>query len=251
MNKVLVGVVVALILGAGVYYFSRTRGSTPALPKPQTQTQQQPSQKDQFSNPKKSAHYEGNTPEHGATLAGVPLNVVIDFNFDLAQGSKIEIVMGRKDYGIGETVVDKNKLAMRRKMDASSPDGLYTVSYKACWADGTCHDGQFQFKIDRSLANGFVDMTGQKEVTINLQNTAFSPARVKISKGTKVTWRNLDGVVHTVNTDSHPGHTYYLNQNSENLSKGDSYSVTFSDAGVYPYHCTPHASIMRGQILVE
>src|SRR3990167_10810379 len=45
----------------------------------------------QFQNPKKSAHYESNTPAHGATLAGVPINVVIDFNFDVAENSRIEI----------------------------------------------------------------------------------------------------------------------------------------------------------------
>lgn len=251
MNKILAAVAVVLVLGAGAYFLLKVQKSTPSPPEPQLQTQQQPSQKDQFSDPKKSAHYESNTPEHGATLAGVPINVVVDFNFDLADGSKIEVAMNGKDYGVGETVIDKNRLAMRRKVAPASPDGLYTVPYKACWADGTCHDGQFQFKIDRSLANGFVDMTGQKEVTINLQNTAFSPARVKISKGTKVTWRNLDGVVHTVNTDSHPQHTYHLDQNSKDLSKSDSYAMTFSDVGIYPYHCTPHASIMRGQILVK
>lgn len=94
-------------------------------------------------------------------------------------------------------------------------------------------------------------MTGKKEVAINLQNIAFSPSKVKISKGTKITWTNQDSVVHTVNTDSHPGHTYFQNQNSKDLKTGDSYSVTFADDGIYPYHCTPHAASMKGQILVE
>lgn len=251
MNKASVAVVVISVLGIGGFILLRNQVTTsPVLPQPQIQIQQPPASTDQFSNPKKSAHYENNTPEHGAILAGVPINVVIDFNFDLAKGSEIKIEMAR-DYGVGEAIIDQNKLAMRRKMDPNSPDGLYTISYKACWADGSCHDGSFQFKINRSLSGDFIDLTGKKEVTINLQNFAFSPVKIKVSKGTKVTWINQDDVVHTVNTDSHPAHTYYLNQNSRDLSKGATYSVTFADAGIYLYHCTPHADTMHGQILVD
>ncbi len=159
--------------------------------------------------------------------------------------------MDGEDYGTFETAIDTNKLAMRRKMDPASPDGKYSVAYKACWADGSCHDGSFQFKIDKSKALEFEDMTGKKEVTINLQNYSFSPPKIRVSKGTKITWINQDNIIHTVNTDSHPGHTYFLNQNSGNLLKGNTYSVTFADPGIYPYHCTPHAATMRGQILVE
>lgn len=205
----------------------------------------------QFQNPKKSAHYESNTPAHSATLAGVPANVVIDFNFDLANGSSISITNNEKEYGVGETIIDSNPLAMRQNMDPSAPDGLYTVSYKACWADGSCHDGIFQFAIDRSKAADFVDMRNKKEVTVSLRNTSFNPQNLRVSAGTKVAWVNEDNVVHTVNTDSHPAHTYYLNQNSRDLNKRDTYSVTFEKAGIYPYHCTPHASFMTGSILVE
>lgn len=205
----------------------------------------------QFLNPKKSAHYESNTPAHGAILAGVPVNVAIDFNFDLANGSSVSIINNGKEYGTDETVIDSNPLAMRRNMDPSAPDGLYTVNYKACWADGSCHDGNFQFAIDRSKTADFVDMRNKKEVIVSLRNTFFNPQNLRVSAGTKVTWVNEDNVVHTVNTDSHPAHTYFTNQNSRNLSKGDKYSVIFGKPGIYPYHCTPHSGIMIGSILVE
>ena len=45
----------------------------------------------------------------------MPINVVIDFNFDLAAPSEIKILTGGKDYSEGETVIDENKLAMRRR----------------------------------------------------------------------------------------------------------------------------------------
>lgn len=205
----------------------------------------------QFQNPKKAAHYESNTPEHGAVLAGVPVNVVIDFNFDLASGSTIEITNNGTDYGEGQTTIDNNKLVLRRGIQQAAPDGIYTVAYKACWADGSCHDGEFQFKIDKSQASTFTDMRNKNEVTVELKNIAFNPQRILVSKGTKVTWHNSDSVEHTVNTDSHPAHTYYLGQNSRTLTSGDTYSVTFDKAGIYPYHCTPHAGTMTGMVLVE
>lgn len=257
MNKAFIAVALLLLVLIGAFFLYSNNSKKPSS-NVETQSSPSPTSKaalnmenNYFSNPKKSAHYESNTPEHSSILVGVPINVVINFNFDLAKGSEIKIEMRGKDYGTGETIIDEGKLAMRKRMDPVSPDGLYTVNYKACWADGSCHDGSFQFKIDRSLSSEFADQTNKKEITINLQNIAFNPPRVKVSKGTKVTWVNLDSVDHTVNTDSHPAHTYYLSQNSRTLNKGDTYSVTFTEAGIYPYHCTPHASSMKGAVLVE
>lgn len=204
-----------------------------------------------FEDPKKSAHYESNTPAHGSVLAGVPVNVVIDFNFDLATPSAISITSDGKEYGIGDTIIDQNKLSMRRDVDPQAPDGLYTVSYSACWPDGSCHDGSFQFAIDRKQATNFTDMRGQNEVTIHMSNIQFNPANIRISKGTKVTWVNDDALDHFVNTDSHPAHTYLPGMNSRSLARGASHSFTFDEGGFYPYHCSAHASTMSGAVLVD
>jgi len=204
-----------------------------------------------FSSPKKTAHYESNTPAHGSVLAGAPVNIVLDFNFDLAPGSEISIKKDGKESGVGATIIDDNKLAMRKNMDPNAPNGLYTVQYRACWADGSCHDGSFQFAINKAIANDFLDMRGKKEIVIDMVNISFESQNVIISRGTKVTWVNKDGVIHTVNSDAHPAHTYYLPQNSRNLKKGDTFSITFDQAGIYPYHCTPHANRMIGTVLVQ
>ena len=204
-----------------------------------------------FANPKKSAHYESNTPAHGAVLAGVPINVVIDFNFDLAKLSAIQILKDDVDYGVSDTVIDANKLSMRRNMMVDAPDGLYTANYNACWPDGSCHDGYFQFAIDRSKFQNYDDMTGKKDVVIKLSQIKFVPQNIKVSKGTKVIWINDDSVEHYVNTDSHPAHTYYPQQNSKVLKKRESFSLTFDKVGLYPYHCSAHAVSMVASLLVE
>lgn len=205
-----------------------------------------------FERPKKSAHYESNTPAHGAVLAAVPINVVIDVNFDLALSSKIEILKDGKDYGVGETIIDDNKLAMRRNMDSKAPDGLYIVGYSACWPDQSCHSGHFQFVIDHSRLSSYQDLRNKSEVMIKMHDISFQPQNIRISKGTAVTWLNDDKVEHYVNTDAHPSHTYFRNMKSLALEYGDRYTHTFNQPGIYPYHCSAHADDdMVGTIIVE
>lgn len=253
MNKVIIGVLLAIVAAGTIFFASQNR----SINKTQDSSDLPRAVKEEkenitgFSTPKKSAHYESNTPEHGSVIPGVPINVVLDFNFDLAKPSEIKILNDGKDYGVGEIVIDENKLSMRRYMDPESPDGIYKVEYNACWPDKSCHEGNFEFEIRGGLKSSYQDLRNQKEVTIKLSEISFKPKEVLIAKGTKVTWVNDEDVEHYVNTDSHPAHTYFIEQNSKSLKKGDSYSLTFSTAGVYPYHCSAHADSMKGSILVE
>lgn len=249
MNKVaLIALLAVAILGGG--FFLLNKSSTPNFPQKQAQ-QQEGGKTTTFENPKKSAHYESNTPSHGLTLAAPPINVVIDFNFDLAEPSEIKILKDRDDYGADATKIDENKLALRRNMNPDAPDGIYTVEYKACWPDKSCHEGNFQFAINRYLANNFNDQTESGEVTIKLSDIMFEPKDIRLKSSTRVTWINDDDVDHYINTDSHPAHTYYPQQNSKALKKGESFSLTFERKGVYPYHCSAHADSMTGNLLVE
>lgn len=203
-----------------------------------------------FANPKKGAHFESSTPAHASSLAAVPVDVVIDFNFDLADNSTIKIIRNGQDYGTGNTIIDSNKLAMRRQMDQSAPDGVYTVKYNGCWPDRTCHDGHFQFAIDSQLLNSYDDLRGQSSITIKMSNIKFQPMNIIVSSGTNVTWVNDDAEEHYVNTDSHPAHTHVPSLNSQSLAQGQSYSFTFTATGAYPYHCSAHAADMAGNIVV-
>lgn len=204
-----------------------------------------------FANPKKGAHFETSTPAHGSILPGVPVDLVIDFNFDLADNSTIKIEKDGKDYGLGDSKVDPGKLAIRRQMDQNAPDGLYTVTYNGCWPDKSCHDGHFQFAINRNLLSSYSDQRNVKEATIVMSKSKFEPDRVRVGIGQTVTWVNNDTTDHYVNTDSHPAHTQVPGLNSRALAKGATYSYTFSQKGVYLYHCSAHAADMVGIIVVE
>lgn len=199
----------------------------------------------------KAAHFESSTPASKATLAAVPPNVTVDFNFDLGTDSEISITREGKEYGQGSTTIDDNKLAMRRDMSQDAPDGVYLVKYNACWPDGSCDEGQFSFTIDSSQQSSYMDLTGQAEVTVRMSQIKFSPMDIRISRGTKVNWVNDDEAIHYVNTDAHPAHTHTADLNSKALNLGDSYAYTFNKTGSYPYHCSAHASTMTGAVVVE
>lgn len=80
-------------------------------------------------------------------------------------------------------------------------------------------------------------------ITVEIKNFSFTPAALAIKTGTKVTWTNNDSVPHTITSDSG------TLLNSETLSPGQSFSLTFANAGSTNYHCSIHPT-MKGSVVV-
>lgn len=81
--------------------------------------------------------------------------------------------------------------------------------------------------------------------TVSISNNTFSPASIKIKKGTTVTWTNRDSASHTVTFDDAT-----MSSNSSNtLTENQTFSFTFSDAGEFKYHCIFHSG-MTGKVTV-
>ncbi|MET7484368.1 plastocyanin/azurin family copper-binding protein [Streptomyces sp. NPDC005538] len=78
-----------------------------------------------------------------------------------------------------------------------------------------------------------------------MKGYAFSPAALTITAGTTVTWTNEDTAPHDVKTTSGP-----VAIHSPMLSKGQSWSFTFTTAGSYGYVCTVHPD-MTAQVAVK
>ena len=189
----------------------------------------------------KSAHFVDSTPLHGETYVAQPVNTTINFNFDLQEGSKISVTSADgKEWTEGDALIEDQKTALKKNLKQDMPDGGYRVSYTACWPDGSCHEGQFSFKIDSTKKSEYQDLRGKKELTIKMKEVKFDQNKIIISPGTEVTWVNEDNFGHFVNTETHPEHTYYPEQNSRELTKGKTYSVTFQTPGQYNYHCSAH-----------
>lgn len=73
---------------------------------------------------------------------------------------------------------------------------------------------------------------------------AYAPSNLTVSVGDTVSWWNGDLEWHTVTSDAAGGF------DSGTLRSGEWFNVTFTEPGVYRYHCTPHPW-MKGTIIVE
>lgn len=80
---------------------------------------------------------------------------------------------------------------------------------------------------------------------VAIKDFAYSPATLTVKKGTTVTWTNEDAAVHTVTSDSGS------ELQSKSLSKGGTFSHTFSSIGTFDYHCAPHPSMKASVVVTD
>jgi plastocyanin len=81
--------------------------------------------------------------------------------------------------------------------------------------------------------------------TVAISNFAFAPPTITVNVGDSVTWTNADTEQHTVTPDK-PG----AFKGSALIGTGSSYTVTFSTAGTFAYHCEVHP-FMTGTVVVR
>lgn len=99
-----------------------------------------------------------------------------------------------------------------------------------------------------STVSDVTDFTNQTNPTVTMKNTAFTPQKIKIKKGTTVKWVNEDTVRHNVialNDNDQSG----LPNTNPLLGNGESYTFTFELAGTFEYKCSPHP-FMTGMVEV-
>jgi plastocyanin len=98
-------------------------------------------------------------------------------------------------------------------------------------AGGGCHTGATQ-----------ADETGKDEATVRIIDACFTASITKVDPGTSVTFVNEDvGMTHNVGGTEWG---YFAD-----MTKGDAFSATFADPGVYPFACSYHPG-MTGAIVV-
>jgi plastocyanin len=76
-----------------------------------------------------------------------------------------------------------------------------------------------------------------------MRNTAFAPARIEVTAGTTVVWRNDDPLIHSVTAND-------KSFDSGLLQPGKTYRRTFDKPGRYSYYCQPHP-FMKGVVVVK
>jgi plastocyanin/methionine-rich copper-binding protein CopC len=198
-------------------------------------------------------HFVDAYPVHGDLLTQTPEEIVLNFNFTLQPDSAVKISRDGKTVQSGTVDISENRLSMRAPFAGSGGDGIYRVDYKACWPDGSCHDGTVGFVVDSSEITEFVDLRGESAVTIRMiEGLRFDVPRILISTGTTVTWVNDDSIDHFVNSDPHPSHNLLGDLNSLDLAAGAEFTFTFDEPGAWGYHCSAHFNRgMIAQVVVQ
>ena len=80
------------------------------------------------------------------------------------------------------------------------------------------------------------------QLSVTIQNFAFSPNPITVASGSTVTWTNRDGAPHTVTADDG-------SWESSTLRQGGTYSHVFTSPGRYTYYCAMHPR-MKGTVVV-
>jgi plastocyanin len=80
-------------------------------------------------------------------------------------------------------------------------------------------------------------------VGVDISGFAFKPANVNINVGDSVVWTQKDTTSHTSTSDTGLW-------DSKLLSINKTWTNTFTSAGTFPYHCTPH-TFMKGSVTVS
>lgn len=76
----------------------------------------------------------------------------------------------------------------------------------------------------------------------------YVPPEITIQRGAAVTWLNEDSAFHSVTSGLYGAPTGLFD--SGHMDPLETFSYTFSEAGVYDYYCTLHPW-MQGRVVVE
>jgi plastocyanin len=199
---------------------------------------------------------EGKPLPSGTVLTLVQYKAQLD-----AEGNPLKDARGRFLKGdlVAYTVMEK-----RTGWGSEYPDDLrngeweYSVfgadrsfndkaNYKACFQCHKPHDKQ-DFVISYPALAGKMAVAstappaagGGAGVTIS--GFAFAPGSVSVPAGRSITWTNSDESPHQITV---PGAA----RKTDFVFKGQSASLTFPEAGVYPYNCALHPN-MKGAVEV-
>ncbi len=100
-----------------------------------------------------------------------------------------------------------------------------------------------------SLAAAPSSAASSKTRVIKAQNIAFTPERLTINRGDRVTWRFLDAKLLSPHTVTSVGAQRFRDSPTGRLT--GSFTVRFAKPGTYKFVCTIHPASMTGVITVR
>ena len=116
---------------------------------------------------------------------------------------------------------------------------VVVLAMAAVLAGGACGDGG-----DGGTKQGGTQTKPAGDASVQIVNFQFMPPSLTVKPGAKVTWTNGDTAVHSIK-DTSPLATPV----SQDLGKGDTFSITYERAGSYSFICGIH-QYMTGTVNV-
>jgi plastocyanin len=87
------------------------------------------------------------------------------------------------------------------------------------------------------VAGGAAASAAPENKVVSIDNFAFTPAEITVSTGSTVTWKNLQSARHTTTAD-------FGEWDSDIMTSGTSFDVTFDQPGDFTYHCEIHEEMV-------
>jgi len=87
------------------------------------------------------------------------------------------------------------------------------------------------------LAAPSTDVSVRQERAVAIRDFMFSPTSLVVAVGTKVSWKNFDGELHTIRSIDDSFRSGALEHN-------DSFSHRFNTPGTYRYVCSIHSQMV-------
>ena len=94
--------------------------------------------------------------------------------------------------------------------------------------------------------------SADQRAIVKITGKGFDPQTLRIKKGQQVEWVNQDADAHQVASDPFPDHSLLPDLFADSpMSKGESFTYTFEDAGTYTYHDQLKPADFKGTVIVE
>jgi methionine-rich copper-binding protein CopC len=193
----------------------------------------------------KSTHFINSYPLQNQFFVGTPPNIVINFDTKLKNFSS-NIDLNGKKFKTTDTSSEKSIII---KPNNFFENGIVLVSYKVCFNDNTCSDGQFSFHMDDTRLTEFANFTVRNFVEINIDGNTPSPANILVNYQATIQWNNKTQNTIEINSQPPIFNNYFPELNSGEIKPGESFKYLFNDKGEYIWYLKSNPNI-SGRILV-
>ena len=144
--------------------------------------------------------------------------------------------------GLSILIIGGAIVANSKSEDKTANSNVDTMHFTETHKDDGHHNDEKKTEPTKVDKNAVVEANA-----VEITDFSFNAKNIRVKVGTTVTWTNKDSAKHDIAPDAESANF----MPSKLLSMGESYSYTFTKAGMYAYHCSPHPYMKASVEVVE